>query len=122
MPSTYAGPVGFGSDGVHYPLDDEGHLDTSRPLRWVEGGTYRDADEGEPSHADAHQANDVVVHPGQTVAAAPGEESYPVGTHVVSYEEGVYYLLDDETGVVHTDHPLVWDGETQSFRAAGGAA
>lgn len=113
----YDGPAGFGSDGVHYPADDEGNLDLSRPLRWSEGATYRDAEDGEPLHAEVHQANDVVVYPHPTIIAQPGEDSYPIGIHVVSYEAGVYYILDPD-GTLHDDHPLSWDSETQTFKAA----
>lgn len=59
-PKTYDGPVAF-VDGVHYPVGDDGHADTSRPLRWVEGTTYRDADDGEPLHNEVHQINGVEV-------------------------------------------------------------
>ncbi len=116
--ADYDGPVGFGSDGVHYPAGDDGHLDTSRPLRWVEGATYRDAEEGEPLHNEVHQGNDVVIHPEHLAAPVPGQESYPAGVHVVSYDPGVYYLLD-ANDVVDTEHPLHWDGETGTFVAAG---
>lgn len=75
----YDGPVGFGSDGVHYPLDAEGHLDLERPLRWVAddphpeaaaspsgqthdaGGFYRYAVDGEPLHFDQYHVNHVEV-------------------------------------------------------------
>jgi hypothetical protein len=60
---SYDGPVGFGSDGVHYPLDGDGQLDTSRPLRW-EDGAYRDAKDGEQLHNDVHHQNAVELEPG----------------------------------------------------------
>lgn len=113
----YDGPVGFGSDGVHYPVDDDGHLDTTRPLRVDETGGYRDAEDGEATHNETHQANDRIVHPEHIASPAPGDESYPADVHVVSYEPGVYYLLD-EHDVVHMDHPLTWDPETETFKAA----
>jgi hypothetical protein len=118
--ASYEGDVGFGSDGVHYPLDEDGHLDTSRPLRF-EDGAYRDATEGEPTHNETYQANDRVVHPEHVAAPVPGQEFYPAGVHVVSYEPGVYYLLD-ANDVVDADHPLAWDPETERFVAAGGGS
>jgi hypothetical protein len=49
---TYDGPVAF-VDGVHYPVGEDGHADESRPLRHVEGATYRGAEDGEALHNDA---------------------------------------------------------------------
>jgi hypothetical protein len=59
----YTGPVGFGSDGVHYPADADGNLDTSRPLRWDDGG-YRDAEADEPLHNDVHHGEDLELEVG----------------------------------------------------------
>lgn len=115
--AAYDGPVVF-REGVHYPADPEHEdgADLSRPLRWEDGG-YRDAAEGEASHNETYQANDVIVHPEHITAPVPGEATYPVGVHVVSYDAVTYYLVDDQN-VVHTDHPLVWDSDAQLFRAA----
>lgn len=62
---TYDGPVVFHSDGVHYVADDEGHPDLERPLRWVEGTTYRPAEEGDALHNDVHQQQDVELPVGE---------------------------------------------------------
>jgi hypothetical protein len=62
--TTYVGPVGFGSDGVHYPLDQDGRLDLERPLRWVEGTTYRDAAPDEALHNDTHHVAHLELDPG----------------------------------------------------------
>jgi hypothetical protein len=60
---SYDGPVGFGCDGIHYPLDGDGQLDTSRPLRW-EDGAYRDATDGEQLHNAVHHQNAVDLEVG----------------------------------------------------------
>jgi hypothetical protein len=63
--AVYKGPVGFGHDGVHYPVGDDGHLDMSRPLRWIDGdGGYRDAEKGDPLHNDAYHAGDADLEVG----------------------------------------------------------
>jgi hypothetical protein len=64
---TYDGPVVFHSDGVHYVADDEGHPDLTKPLRWVEGSTYRPAEDDEPLHNDVHQAQVVELPVGEEV-------------------------------------------------------
>ncbi len=70
--TEYDGTVVF-VDGVHYPAtvieevegeDPRVHADLTRPLRWVEGSTYRDAEEGEPLHNDAHHEADAELEPG----------------------------------------------------------
>lgn len=72
---SYEGPVVFADDGVHYPVGEDGHADTSRPLRWVGGGVYRDAEDGEPSHFDAHhlQHVDLDFGEGEAIELEPGE-------------------------------------------------
>jgi hypothetical protein len=58
----YDGPVVF-VDGVHYPAGDDG-ADLSRPLRWSEGASYRDAEDGEPLHNDIHHESALDLEPG----------------------------------------------------------
>jgi hypothetical protein len=53
----YKGDVVF-VDGVHYPVGDDGHADTTRPLRWTADG-YRDAEEGEPLHNETFHATEL---------------------------------------------------------------
>lgn len=70
---TYDGPVVF-RDGVHYAVDGDGHADLDRPLRWVEGATYRAAEDGEPLHNDVHELNGVEVVFGDDDAIVVSEE------------------------------------------------
>lgn len=63
MAETYEGPVVFVA-GVHYPVGEDGHAELSRPLRWVEGGSYRDAEDGEPMHNDVHHGSVATLEPG----------------------------------------------------------
>lgn len=51
----YDGPVVF-VEGVHYPIDAEGHADLTKPLRWTPDG-YRDAQPDEPLHNDTFHAS-----------------------------------------------------------------
>lgn len=120
MTATYNGPIGFGSDGVHYPLDDEGHLDTSRPLRSEPDGTYRDAEEGEPLHNDVHHVRTAIVDPSTINIHDPGRDVYPVGVHVIT-DDAVSYYLADEQGNRTSDTPLRWDAETQTFQTQEGS-
>lgn len=115
--TTYDGAVGFGSDGIHYP-DEDGNLDTTRPLRWVEGTTYRDADDGDELHNDTHHARIASVDPSSLTIHDPGRDSYPVGAHVVS-EDAVTYYLADEHGNPIDGRPLRWDIDTQTFETEG---
>jgi hypothetical protein len=118
MADNYDGPVGFGADGIHYPLDADGHLDTSRPLRWVEGGTYRDATDGEPLHNDTHHQRFAAVDASTLVLDDGGSDSYPLGSHLVSDDAVTYYLADEHGN--HVDgRPLTFDSDTQTFRAEG---
>jgi hypothetical protein len=61
--ATYDGPVVF-VQGVHYPANEEGHADLTRPLRHVALSEYRDAEEGDVLHNDAYHEADVEVEPG----------------------------------------------------------
>lgn len=45
-------------EGVHYAVDDEGHADLSKPMRWEDGG-YRDAVEGELLHNEVNHGRDI---------------------------------------------------------------
>jgi hypothetical protein len=113
---TYDGLVGFGDDGVHYPLDDDGELDTSRPLRWVEGSTYRDATGDEPLHNDVHHKQFAGVDMTSLVLHDAGQDEYPIGAHVVSEDAETYYLADEHGN--HVDgRPLAYDRDTQTFKA-----
>ncbi len=61
--TKYKGEVGF-VDGVHYPVKDD-HVDLSRPLRRDEDSdAYRDAEDGETLHNDAHHAADLDLDAG----------------------------------------------------------
>lgn len=61
--SDYNKAVVF-SEGVHYPVAKDGHPDTTRPLRWVEGTTYRDAKTDESQHNEIHHVSDAAIVPG----------------------------------------------------------
>lgn len=61
--SDYTGPVVF-SEGVHYQATDEGHPDTTRPLRWIEGTTFRAASVDDPLHNDVHHISETAIAPG----------------------------------------------------------
>jgi hypothetical protein len=111
MSKPYTGAVVF-VEGVHYPVEGDG-ADLSRPLRW-EDGSYRDAKDGEPLHNDVHHQQDAGLDPSTRVLAAPGLAAYPVGVSVVGDDE-IYHLEDDTA----REHPLRWDADTQTFRAAG---
>jgi hypothetical protein len=115
--SEYTGPVVF-SEGEHFPVGDDGHPDTSRPLRWVDGDTYRDAEAGEPLHNDVHMVKAVDIDPRQYEVHAGGLASYPVGAHVVS-EDAVTYFLANPDGSHVDDVPLRWDAATESFVQEG---
>jgi hypothetical protein len=117
MADGYDGPVGFGSDGVHYPADADGHLDRSRPLRWVAGSTYRDATDGEPLHNDEHHVQFAGVDMTTLALHDPGQDSYPIGAHVISGDAQTYYLADEHGNPVD-GQPLAYDADTQTFKAA----
>lgn len=70
-PKLYDGAVVF-SEGVHYPADDDGHPILDRPLRWVEGSTYREAEDDDALHNDTHQVQEVEIEIG-TVATPSGD-------------------------------------------------
>lgn len=100
--AVYKGPVVFvhphdehgwleadGTQGVHYPVGDDGHADMGRPLFWdAEAGSYRDKTDGDPSHHEAYHLNHVEFE-------FPGE-----GPITVSETEAaaVKRLLDDLRG------------------------
>lgn len=79
---TYDGPVVF-VDGVHYPATnvedhedgERTHADLDRPLRWVEGTTYRYAEDDEPLHGDVHHLNNLeIVFPDDSqITVSPDE-------------------------------------------------
>jgi hypothetical protein len=62
-PKPYDGLVVF-VQGVHYPATEDGGYDLTRPLRWDGEGGYRDADEDDPLHNDAHHATDTELEVG----------------------------------------------------------
>ncbi len=57
-------PVGDGSQGVHYPVGDDGGPDFTRPLFWdAEAASYRDKTDADPSHFEAYHQNHVDIIP-----------------------------------------------------------
>lgn len=59
----YEGTVVF-TNGVHYPTDEDGHPDYSRPLRAADGGGWRLAAEGEDLHNEVFHGRTVEIEPG----------------------------------------------------------
>lgn len=84
------GPVVF-VEGVHYPVDNDGHADKTRPLRWVEGSTYRPEEADEPLHNDVHHQQEVVIVP-------HGDEADEAITLSPSEAEAVRRLLAELRG------------------------
>ena len=82
--AKYNGPVVFahpegtdGTQGEHYPVDDEGHPDYSRPLFWDnDKGYYRDKAAGDRSHFEAYHSDhrDLVPEDGGEPVPVTDEE------------------------------------------------
>lgn len=114
MSDVYDGVVVF-RDGVHYAVDDDGHADLDRPLRF-EDGAYRDAGPDEPLHNDTHGQRDVSIDPSELTIHEGGNASYPVGAHVVTSDGETYYLADEHGNPID-ERPLRWNPESQRFEA-----
>ncbi len=63
-PTVFVHPDGSGTQGVHYPVGEDGHADLSRPLFWDNGkGQYRDKEDGDPSHFEAYHVDHTDIIP-----------------------------------------------------------
>lgn len=89
---TYKGPVVFvhphddngvvvgdGAQGCHYPVDEDGHADMSRPLFWdADKAAYRDKTDTDPTHFDAYHQNHVELQIGGETIGVSDEDAEAV--------------------------------------------
>jgi hypothetical protein len=59
----YDGPVVF-SEGVHYPVGEDGHPVLDQPLRVTPDGGWRPAKKNEPLHNEVHHLQELALDPG----------------------------------------------------------
>ena len=86
----YTGPVVF-VDGVHYPVVGDAP-DLTRPLRFVEGTTYRTAEPGDPLHNDTY-------HEGYAGLEVAGASKPPLQVTAAEYEQVDAFLVALRGGV-----------------------
>ncbi len=73
MAKLHEGDVVYGSDGAHYAVGDDGHIDQETPLTSHDEG-FKHAVKSDTPHEEQHHENDVWLDlGGGTIDVAPDE-------------------------------------------------